>query len=136
MSFQGSGHRLDAQRNWLRGARCLVSAWSARIRRSGALLHVHSMTQGYLCCLFRLPECLYAEDLARVHYVLRIDSLFNPAHDVHGLTVLGEQEVDFAAADTVLAKAFADPLAWSPKRNLRRHDRRRFSEPLPLARPR
>lgn len=43
------------------------------------------------------------EDLARVHYVVRVDSLLNCAHDAYRLAVLGEQEVDLAAADAVLA---------------------------------
>src|SRR6202043_2293139 len=43
------------------------------------------------------------EDLARVHYVVRVDSSLYCAHDAHRLAVLGEQEVDLAAADAVLA---------------------------------
>jgi hypothetical protein len=51
----------------------------------------------------RFPQSLDPEDLARVHYVVRIDSLLNCAHDAHRLAVLGEQEIDLAAADAVLA---------------------------------
>jgi hypothetical protein len=55
----------------------------------------------------RFPESLDPEDLARVHYVVRVDSLFNRAHNVHCLAMLGEQEVDLAAADAELAATAA-----------------------------
>jgi hypothetical protein len=45
------------------------------------------------------------EDLARVHYVVRVDSLLNCAHDTHRLAVLGDQKVDLAATDAVFAGA-------------------------------
>ena len=43
------------------------------------------------------------EDFARVHYVGGINRLFNRAHDAYRLTVFGQQEVNLAAADAVLA---------------------------------
>jgi hypothetical protein len=51
----------------------------------------------------RFSQFLDPEDLARVHYVVRIDSLLNRAHDAHRLAVLGKQKVDLAAADAMLA---------------------------------
>jgi len=45
------------------------------------------------------------EDLARVHYVVRVDSLLNCTHDAHRLAVLGDQKVDLVATDAVLAGA-------------------------------
>jgi hypothetical protein len=47
------------------------------------------------------------EDLARVHYVVRVDSLLDCAHHAYCLAMLGEQEVDLAAADAVLTGAGA-----------------------------
>src|SRR5258708_31379964 len=51
----------------------------------------------------RFPQSLDPEDLARFHYVVRVDSFLNCAHDAHRLAVLGEQKVDLAGADAVLA---------------------------------
>ena len=47
------------------------------------------------------------EDFARVHDVVGVDRLLDCAHHAHRLAVLGDQEVDFAAADAVLAGARA-----------------------------
>jgi hypothetical protein len=46
---------------------------------------------------------LNAEDLARAHDVVWVDRLLDCALNTHRLTVLGEQEIDFAAADAMLA---------------------------------
>ena len=42
------------------------------------------------------------KDLAWIHDVVGVDCLFYSAHDAHRLAVLGNQEIDLAAADAVL----------------------------------
>ena len=59
--------------------------------------------------LVRLAQLssLDAENLTRIHDVVGVDRLLDCAHDAHRLTVLGDQKVEFAAADAVLACARA-----------------------------
>jgi hypothetical protein len=45
------------------------------------------------------------EDLSRVHNIVGVDSLLDCSHDVYRLAVLGDQEVEFTAADAMLAGA-------------------------------
>src|SRR5258708_6788565 len=47
------------------------------------------------------------EDLSRVHDVFGVDRLLDRVHYAHRLAVLGDQEIDLAAADAVLAGAGA-----------------------------
>jgi hypothetical protein len=50
---------------------------------------------------------LNSQDLARVHQIVRVDRRLDRAHDSYRLAVLGEQEIDLAAADAMLACAHA-----------------------------
>src|SRR5208282_2136185 len=48
-----------------------------------------------------------AQDLARIHQVVRIDRALDLTHHAHGLAMLGDQEIHLADADAVLARAGA-----------------------------
>ena len=56
---------------------------------------------------FQYSYCLHAEDFARVHNVVGVDRRLDCAHHAHRLAMLGDQEVDLAVADAVLAGAGA-----------------------------
>src|SRR5580704_19332436 len=45
----------------------------------------------------------HLEDLSRIHDVIGVDRLLDCTHDAHRFAVLGDQKVEFAAADPVLA---------------------------------
>src|SRR5580700_10230651 len=49
----------------------------------------------------------HLEDLSRIHDVIGVDRLLDCTHDAHRFAVLGDQKVEFAAADPVLACAGA-----------------------------
>jgi hypothetical protein len=47
------------------------------------------------------------EDFARVHYIVRIERLFDGAHHGDGFAVFGNQGINLTTADPVLAAAGA-----------------------------
>jgi CHAT domain-containing protein len=60
-----------------------------------------------LLLAFHRPFLFDSENLARVHNIVGVDRFLNCPHDTHRLAVLGDQEVDLAAADAVLASTGA-----------------------------
>src|SRR5271167_5222507 len=56
---------------------------------------------------WRPSKSLDTKDFTRIHDVVGVDRLLDCAHDAHRLAMLGEQEINFAAADAVLTGARA-----------------------------
>ena len=54
-----------------------------------------------------LERGLDPQDLARIHNVIGVDRLLDRAHDTHGFPMLGDQEIQLAAADAMLSRAGA-----------------------------
>src|SRR5690349_12746923 len=52
-------------------------------------------------------RALDADDLSRVHDVVRVERALQRAHHRDGIAVLGDEEIHFAVADAVLAGAGA-----------------------------
>ena len=72
--------------------------WSLRLHRSG------EAKAGAFAYIVRQLDL---EDLSRIHDVIGVDRLLDCAHHAHRFAVLGDQKVEFAAADPVLACAGA-----------------------------
>ena len=62
------------------------------------------VTTGAFACTVRQLDL---EDLSRIHDVIGVDRLLDCTHHAHRFAVLGDQKVEFAAADAVLACAGA-----------------------------
>jgi hypothetical protein len=67
-------------------------------------LHYQAAKAGAFAYIVRQLDL---EDLSRIHDVIGVDRLLDCTHDAHRFAVLGDQKVEFAAADPVLACAGA-----------------------------
>ena len=83
--------------------------WSLRLHyqaaKAGAFAYI--IRQAKAGAFAYIVRQLDLEDLSRIHDVIGVDRLLDCTHDAHRFAVLGDQKVEFAAADPVLACAGA-----------------------------